>query len=1858
MSTPAQFIPPGSPFPTAQSFPYSPSLLNPLWRVNPWVPTTSPTTGASGTTGTVLNSMGVPVPVEATGVDPAQMMADIESSLAKLDTVNPELANQMREKYLGQDTGDSGGLWGVLKDIGGSIFKGFGEVLDVVARTSHIVPAMFVHDKDPWYTDVGQALSGHDRSTWNDVFQDWGWNGEGLSGKLRATLGFVGDVATDPVTYLLGAGAFASTAEKGAIAAKTAFTATLKAETLAGRGIEIGLTSAEEAANVAEKVWVSMKGSGDNLRMFLHGLSAEEASIELAGRAGYGTSEAARSLMADAWSAAGSNYERVFGRTYKSFIKSGGVDTLPSGFQLAASDSQKILESIIKQGNLSSPWTQKALTGQARTAAAALGGLRFTPLVPWTSLRYFSPTLPFTMGTLSRPLNTIARFASGKSVIVRAERLVENLGPEAADALHLLHQQGMRGLKDSANPAARDLYEHLFEGGVVRSGFYRASEQTGMLTAALNPGAKQFRMGLGYYFEESYKKAARATVDNIIKNDLYGGVAVGTSAAKGEFGAGQQKLYSNYERVFGISNRAAHNTATSEMRVDAMKFLDYFGGLQNQVPMSAAEVDAGKLDEWFWSRSDIAGRLADAAATEEGDQVVRTTLTAQLEDMKHMLQVFPEGEKRNVLSQHSAVLTCGNDIMSVFGLHSRDIGYSQLGTQRVISYADKAIAEAGTATGVKGRRWYAVFKGSEGATADDIVGHGDLGVAGILVSEKPTEGAVEVALNIRNPLVVGQGGSDDVGRMVTDILTSQPIIDEARTEAENGMRNTLHALEAEGKSPLPSSTLSPEKWNETLAEATMAKTSELLLKRGGLGYDSIIFRDAEFGDRIVLLGAPNVPAQDMIWALSDHAPAIGKTHGYITRCMANPSREWVGGVYGTGRKVTRTIPEVEARMVRASADKTIMEADQAMRDELAAIVRGDGQPESVVNELFTRGKDGEYLMPILEMDPLRAHERFVKRVGQAVWAGMMGVQAERLNSLGKLVPSQFGRTVHIETARCIVDTSAYSQVAKAGKNVEKSVANLLKREQVYLDAQFADNATASERIAELLRRWELGEDVDLTDIPALNPHTQRLLRTSDNFSATLSRERTRLAAEKDLWAKRAEDTARVEEILKADVEKATKPAVVYSHDVKYETYEQWAERGGHLETKVPAETVEEPIVDIQSEVDRMLNSGELGIHADGTVVTRAGEVRVAGKGAARRVFSRQEVDQALQRVTDRIAELEQIATNPYTTGRSETGGLVSRLTPLEELAAQEDFAAWLNAGGKVPVIRRTSIEVSATEVVKARKALGTAVTREAKTQGVEMAKEAARKSRLGRDLQEAMGDLNEMRDVYENASAKLRPAVVDGRQLGGHSYMLQVQVPGLQGTWWHPYMAQELETQLSGRPVGYLRNMWREFVLNPWKKWATYRNPGFHVRNFMGMWFNNFLGGVVTQNYHFSFRIMNARDGGHWAKKLLPVEEFRNLGLDNIPGVRDLAGHITYGNMADMLTDVGITRGSAAAVELVQGGYRERQRFTTQAARPARWAESHLRRMSSTVEDFGRVAAWAHGMEISSGDLYGARAFVMMRQGDYGDLTDTEDFIRDLVPFYKWSRTNVPYQIRMLAQSPGYMVGVLKLQKSIYDVSGLDSNEYLKSTPDWMKGALNIPIPWGKHQGDPVSMLSLDLPFMDLYKGAREYVSSFLPIVLPIIESLATKNVVFSNRALTGKMVPLSGWAQLPGIKQAIAALPFAQMGPDGQVYMPDTMENILTGIPIYGRFRNWLTGDPDRVEKRWGALTSFMLGMPIRQVDLNADEMVFYYDVLQPTLDAYKSMGVVFPTKDQLVAAGRLFQQPTVSVNSLYPNGTVGQTT
>lgn len=609
------------------------------------------------------------------------------------------------------------------------------------------------------------------------------------------------------------------------------------------------------------------------------------------------------------------------------------------------------------------------------------------------------------------------------------------------------------------------------------------------------------------------------------------------------------------------------------------------------------------------------------------------------------------------------------------------------------------------------------------------------------------------------------------------------------------------------------------------------------------------------------------------------------------------------------------------------------------------------------------------------------------------------------------------------------------------------------------------------------------------------------------------------------------------------------------------------------------------------------------------------------------------------------------------------------LTQAAEEGAQDDFAARLfeaagvdtpptDVSGLTPTQLRAAKRFEGT-VEKTTAAMEKTLTRSER----ESFKRGGVAHRAHQRVVEATTELNRAMAEAQGQWAEMKPAVMfDLPPSGGRTGLRQVQIPGLGGIYAHPFVAEEMEHFFRGKPVGELRTKWREFVLGPWKRWATYRNPGFHVRNFFGAFFNNTLGGVDAADHEFSRLIQMARGNKkEWAIKPVSDTHWKRYGFDTIPGMAGLKGQLNYGDVADMLADMGIGRANTTSLAVTMGGEGLRDKARSGVGAVFANIDGKLRNAGGLTEDFFRTAAWAGGMRHMEGDLYGARAFAMVRHGDYGDLTDTEDFIRDLVPFYKWMRTNVPYQFRMLAENPGMFAAVDKAQTFVYDVQGLNRQQEEAKMPDWMKKGFHVPVP----KGIPVfgsdsetNYAMFDLPYSDLYNGLRDYLSAGLPVIRNVIESYGIKQSVFTGAPLGSKMVPLSGlWAN-PVIAPLIRALPFAQKGADGQTYIPDTIENILGAVPQYSRFRNWMLADPGRVENRTATFTSALLGFGFRAEDATAAELGFYYDELLPAMENLRSMGYVFPTADQLHQAGSMVSnyggQPTAE--QLYGDGPVGQ--
>lgn len=169
------------------------------------------------------------------------------------------------------------------------------------------------------------------------------------------------------------------------------------------------------------------------------------------------------------------------------------------------------------------------------------------------------------------------------------------------------------------------------------------------------------------------------------------------------------------------------------------------------------------------------------------------------------------------------------------------------------------------------------------------------------------------------------------------------------------------------------------------------------------------------------------------------------------------------------------------------------------------------------------------------------------------------------------------------------------------------------------------------------------------------------------------------------------------------------------------------------------------------------------------------------------------------------------------------------------------------------------------------------------------------------------------------------------------------------------------------------------------KKWQV-ATPGFHVRNFMSGIFNNYLADVeigATSKFRSAYKSWQA----------------------GTMGAEDSA------RMASLLEYLG--GGQYGATELGRGtGY-------------------SLKPWSSKFAPIQGSAKMGEGVEFY---LRGALGWDRMSKGytveqaiddittfhfDYANLSDTERKFKRLVPFYTWSRYNVPLQMEMMLRNPG-----------------------------------------------------------------------------------------------------------------------------------------------------------------------------------------------------------------------------------------------
>ena len=209
-------------------------------------------------------------------------------------------------------------------------------------------------------------------------------------------------------------------------------------------------------------------------------------------------------------------------------------------------------------------------------------------------------------------------------------------------------------------------------------------------------------------------------------------------------------------------------------------------------------------------------------------------------------------------------------------------------------------------------------------------------------------------------------------------------------------------------------------------------------------------------------------------------------------------------------------------------------------------------------------------------------------------------------------------------------------------------------------------------------------------------------------------------------------------------------------------------------------------------------------------------------------------------------------------------------------------------------------------------------------------------------------------------------------------------------------------------------------------------------------------------------------------------------------------------------------------------------------------AQQKLNNFAQNSELRLRFSAFMDGMQ-KYGDTGAAMDQVHLLHFDYADLSDAEQWVRRVVPFYTWTRRNVPAQLRALVMQPG------KLQRFMYANEEFQNYFAAEGDESWLNQVLPEYIDTQDGFVSKFKFLDnnvgayLRLPFEDVnklfgVKGAprpKELLASLGPAITTPIELLSGKDIA-TGRPLdalgSGKVETLGNLFPQAGTLQRILA--------------------------------------------------------------------------------------------------------------------------
>lgn len=282
-----------------------------------------------------------------------------------------------------------------------------------------------------------------------------------------------------------------------------------------------------------------------------------------------------------------------------------------------------------------------------------------------------------------------------------------------------------------------------------------------------------------------------------------------------------------------------------------------------------------------------------------------------------------------------------------------------------------------------------------------------------------------------------------------------------------------------------------------------------------------------------------------------------------------------------------------------------------------------------------------------------------------------------------------------------------------------------------------------------------------------------------------------------------------------------------------------------------------------------------------------------------------------------------------------------------------------------------------------------------------------------------------------------------------------------------PFFTNDKATQ------GFLRAS--DKVLNVWRKWATvYNFPMFPARNWTS---NKFL--LWTEN------IMSPEAYGDALKIVANANNADELAKVSVKGL---------GSAADLLDEAKKLRvwvGESESLQLV--GDKQMSKLGTFLG------DANQRFVEDADRMAGYIAARRKGLDPEASAELVNRA---LYNYDPKALTSFErNVMRRVMPFYTFTRRNLPHMATLLAENPGKLTWIGHLKESGEAATGIQSEEM----PSYLRNLFGVPLPVGK-TGATILSTGGVLPISDLERllpqNPKEWTREQLAQLNPFVRDL------------------------------------------------------------------------------------------------------------------------------------------------------------